>query len=393
MEITELNIGGSSPFASIGLNRTDVFDPSENIKFVNPPSFGIDRYDRRKDFVLRESIFDHESPLERERAIWEYADRHTTNSLDILSEVLAKEPNPAIRNTTLWAIQKYCQNRGLDSIYEALSDEHEEVRSWANLLIWEITGQTVLNDQRPKSFNEENPFDQTLPLQIAGYARTLVPGVGWIQATLSPMWFESIMGRVMACTNQETFDDKLIIEKKVDDFYDDGLDYFEIYEFSGHTIRVNENIKYHTYSGQSKHNFFPSGKVGLVNQEPPCKDMTVAVKRSAATYSEPFEEDPSKKIVKSVRGIYSGDAYINTEYLMSNHMKLGKGEVQLTDIFHPVGSKYTNTYLFGTFKGKLSDLNDSGRLDVNTEPCHGTKNGELDYHLIGKKSNDPHDIF
>ncbi len=389
MEITESNVRLGSPFMGTGLHRPDVFDPSENIKFVNPASLGIDRYDRRKDFTLREAIFYHESALERERAIWEYADRHTVDALDTLSEVLQRETEASIRYTTLWAIQKYCENKGLDSLHKALDDAHPEVRSWANLLIWEITGQSVLKEERPKAFNEANPFDQTLPLQIAGYARTLVPGMGWVQATLSPQWFESIMGRVMACTRQETFNNKLVIEKEIKDFHADGSNYYEIYDFTGHTYEVSETIKHHTYCGRSSHTFYPSGKVGLVDgNSGAVDDMTVVVNRVAVTRSEYLKEDPKRKIVTSVRGAYSGNAYVNIDTLLSNNMIIGKGEVQLTDMFHPVGAEYTNTYLYGTFKGKLSDNLGKGALDVNTVPCHGTIDGELDYGLKGYPNPD-----
>jgi len=56
---------------------------------------------------------------------------------------------------------------------------------------------------------------------------------------------------------------------------------------------------------------------------------------------------------------------------------------------HPVAGPLTNVFLYGTFKGLLSDLNGDGMLDLNTEQCHATAEGELDYHLVGSPNPDP----
>jgi len=378
-------------------------DPAE---FISPRRRGreiMKRFDNRSDKKLKEAIFDMESGMERERAIWEYANRHNELAIPILQDVMNSEKDPSIRWTTLWAVQKFCGVEGLSVISKGLYDENEEVRSWSNLFLYESTGEINIQEQRNFDFNPKNPFDQTLPLEISGYARTLVPEMGWVQATLSPKWFESIMGRVMACTRQATFDNKLIIEKEIKNFYDDGTNYYEIYDFTGHSFAIDKNLKKHCYHGISNHLFYPSGKVGLVRseEEKPISDMVVNVGRTATTASNNYQIETNntkeitagkkvRRIVNSVRGTYSGNAYVNTERLFENNMRIGSGEVQLTDMFHLIGMKLTNTYLFGTFKGKLSDRNNNNMLDVNTIPCHGTIDGKLDYALTGSPSEDPH---
>ncbi|GET41980.1 HEAT repeat domain-containing protein [Microseira wollei] len=384
-------------------------DPAERLEFSRPSRAGIQRFDTRNDDDLREVIFDHVLSMERERAVWEYADRNKIEALSLLREVAKKDSDPSIRWSTLWAIQKFTGLHGKDTIAESLSDEHPEVRDWAKLLLREISG--VLEgeaDTREAKFDQTNPFDQTLPLLIAGYARVLVPGLGFVQATLSPQWFESIMGRVMACTVEKTFNTDLVIEKKIAKYYLSEKEHYEIYKFGGLTQELDKHIAHHQYQCMSRHTFFPSGKVGDISVEP-IDDLDVILNRVAeteaiststiqvnlATKAAYPEASPSSqrtqpsKIVRSVRGKYMGFGYANLKQIISNEMKIGPGEVQLSSPHHPVVGALTNTFLFGTFKGKLSDLDDDGYLDINTEPCHGTVNGELDYGLTLKPNPNP----
>ncbi|HJX82966.1 MAG TPA: hypothetical protein VJ723_01335, partial [Candidatus Angelobacter sp.] len=86
-------------------------------------------------------------------------------------------------------------------------------------------------------------------------------------------------------------------------------------------------------------------------------------------------------------------AYVNVDRLMGNGLRIGSGEVQLSSKHHPRAGHLTNTFLSGTFKGKLSDTNGDGDVDINTEPCHGTIAGDLDYRLLGHPNADPYDPF
>ena len=83
-------------------------------------------------------------------------------------------------------------------------DDHPEVRDWAALFLRELTEHFVgRREGRELRFDPTNPFDQTMPLVVAGYAQLLVPGLGCFRATLSPLWFESVMGRMMVCTRAD----------------------------------------------------------------------------------------------------------------------------------------------------------------------------------------------
>ena len=366
-------------------------DPSEILEFSRPPAKNLIRFDTRTDDALRSAIFDSSSPLERERAAWEYGDRHGTAALAILREAAISDTDPAVRWNTLWLIQKIARNQSQEIISSFLHDGNMEVRDWARLLLSEINGMKSFEpDGRPLKFDSSNPFDQTLPLQIAGYARVLIPGMGWVQATLSPRWFESIMGRVMACTSEATFNNELVIEKRIEAFHPDGSDHYEIFKFQGLSHELAKGITFHNYEGRGSHTFYPSGKVED-SSITPIHDVIVNVNRIAITARITAPELNSRSIVQSVRGRYTGSAYVNLARLLANNMQIGPGEVQLSNLHHPIAGPLTNTWLYGSFKGKLSDLNGDEFLDVNTERCHGTLDGQHDADLDQVPDADPFD--
>jgi hypothetical protein len=149
----------------------------------------------------------------------------------------------------------------------------------------------------------------------------------------------------------------------------------------------------HYYEGVGIHTFYPSGIL-----EDPQQDGTpnvlVTLNRAAITTRIPLAptviQRTSGLVVESVRGSYFGFAYVNLQRLMAKaEMSISPGEVQLSSPHHHEIGHLTNTYLFGTFKGKLSDTNRDGSLDLNTERCHGTVQGELDRELDGVPDCDP----
>jgi hypothetical protein len=369
-------------------------DPAERLEFsrLRGLSVGnIARFDTRSDLLLRSTMIDHADALQRERAAWEFTDRKRLHALPELRDMLKREPDSHVRRGLLWLAQKNCGLRALQLFKEFLHDDDVEVREWAAMLLHESSGQQdTIRIERPVKRNPQNTFDQTLPLVIAGYARTLVPSLGWVQVTLSPKWFELILGRVLACTCESTFDTDLVIEKKLDKFHPDGSDHFEIFKFRGFSHALDQQTTHHQYESFTNHTFYPSGKVEDLACDP-VDDMYVILNRVAATSLAVDPVDPSRTVIQSVRGRYMGWAHINLGRMVANDMQLGPGEVQLCSLHHPTHGKLTNTFLYGSFKGKLSDLDGDGLLDVNTEPCHGNREGKLDYFVDGTLRADPFD--
>jgi hypothetical protein len=373
-------------------------DPAEFLEFSKPPSENFLRFDRRSNIELFEVARSHDSDIERERAIWELGDRLRTDGVSAIADLLRLEADSSIRRAGLWLLQKLSGHTAAAAIESFMRDDDAEVRSWATLLLDEAGSLDISRPEpRPGKFDEDNPFDQTLPLLISGYAQTHVRGLGWVQVTLSPKWFELIMGRVMACTQAKTFESDLVIEKCMKEFHGNRSDHYEVYKFRGVTFHPQPRVAHHVYSGISEHAFYPSGKVGDHSQGK-IDDVVVGAARAAQTVAvaSPLERAETERqrmvfgrAVQSVRGRYYGTAFVNVERLMQNGMKIGEGEVQLTDVHHPVVGPLTNTFLCGSFKGKLSDLDGDGCVDVNTQRCHGTVDGKLDFALLGHPNPDP----
>lgn len=379
----------------------------------------IPSFDRRSESELRDVARSHEDRVERERAIWEYAYRRGEESLPMLRDALRTEPDASVRWNVLWLALKHGREDAVPLLEAARSDAHREVRDWARVFLREVSGEPIASEYDRGVFIPDSPFDQTLPLQIAGFAILQVPGMGAMRATLSPLWFEQIMGRVLACTNRATFMRNLTIEKCLEKYHGDGSNHYEIFPFSGVSWATAEGCTQHRYESITRRTFYRSGKVEDRTKGVD-KDLPVILNRKAAVTSETLAVLPADKIdfggfiaressqpvnttaiadgkgirllngtvVRTVRGQFSGWAHTSLAHYLQ-HNRVLPGTVQLVDPLHEATADLVNTYLCGTFRGKIGDHDGDGWLDVNLIPCHGTVKGELDYHADGTLADDP----
>lgn len=379
----------------IGIDRDILaLDPAERLEFSRMRGFGdgvVSRFDKRHEAKLLDCMASHPLALERERAAWEFGDRRRIHAMPQLREMLLREPDTEVRRGLLWLVQKHGGLRAIAILRDFVGDSDVEVREWAQMLLME-SERTPLPEvtSRPTKRRPGNPFDQTLPLVIAGYARTHVPTLGWVQVTLSPKWFEQILGRVMACTREDTFEKALVIEKRLKGFHPDQSDHYEIFKFRGFSHMLDARTMHHQYESFTSHTFYPSGLVEDTSKGA-VDDMYVTLARVAATSRVADLSDPGREVIHSVRGRYMGWAHVDLARIVAAGMSIGAGEAQLASLHHRAWGHLTNTFLFGSFKGKLSDVDGDGLLDVNTEICHGTAEGELDYFADGSGRGDPFD--
>ncbi len=367
--------------------------PSRSVAFPRLTQEQVLRFDSRPDHLLRETSLDHPSALERDRAIWEYADRRRSEGVSLLALVASQDPDPLVRCSALWALRKVAGGAATQVISLFQRDDHPEVRDWAALFLRELRapGKSP-RETRELRFDSANSFDQTMPLSVAGHAQVLVPGLGRARATLSPLWFESVMGRLLACTRAATFRTELVLEKRLAGYHPDGSHHYQIFRFRGVSRDLGPGVCHHRFEALARHTFYPSGKIEDTSQ-PPLDDVVVSLPRSALTIRAPVPGDPGRTVVSSVRGHLQGAAFINIQRVLSRGMAIGPGEIQVVNPDHPVLHSLTNTYLFAAFRGKLSDLDGDGCLDVNTERCHGTLAGKLDLDLDGVPDADPYDPY
>lgn len=366
----------------------------------------VPSFDVRTDAILLETVMDSPNPIVRERALWELAYRQGNQSINLLTDVYNAEPIPCIRQNLLWLSLKLTELSALPLLEIALEDENREVRDWAKLYMNEATGTELAPEYTKAYFTEEGIYDQTLPLQIAGFAIIDVPNIGAVRATLSPLWFEKIMGRVLACTNRDTFMTNLTIEKCIYDYEGTGKHHFETYPFRGISWKSKDGRTQHRYESISDRKFYLSGKV--LDESMGVITTPVIINRGASTVDDglafvsterptfstdifrtPLEVPRSQperinttattgerglrllngRVVRGVRGQFFGWAATSLEHY-KNAGDVEPGTVQLANPLNSETSAFVNTYLCGTFRGKLGDYDGDGEAELNLIECH-----------------------
>lgn len=384
------------------IDRERSFDLAEHLPQGLLAHPTVASFDSRSDDELLATARDDVSPVERERALWEYAYRHQRDlgALKIIRDFASSDSEPSIRWNLLWLITKVQGEEAFDVLKDALHDTNPEIQEWAQSHLNEHQDGEPPGEFRRAVYEPEGVFDQTLPLEIAGFADVCLPGGGWVRATLSPLWFNHIMGRVMAAINVDTFMTDLVIEKELENYNPDGSNHYETFLFRGASLAITDDSTQHIYESNTRRRFFESGKL----KEGPPVEIPVSLSREALTQrvkpatleiasreggsDERGERLKEFGVVGTVRGKFSGWAYTDLERF-AKAGEVEPGTVQLTSPTDPLIGHRTNTALHGTFRGKLSDRDGDGILDVNSVRCHGTLKGELDLDCDGVTDDDP----
>ncbi|HEX6718362.1 MAG TPA: hypothetical protein VF088_14750 [Pyrinomonadaceae bacterium] len=384
-------------------NKEEAFciDEAEAVS-ISSRILDLPSFDMRTNQELEECAFTHIEARERERAVWELLYRDIPNRFELLRKVMEHEPNGAVRSNLLWLSLKVCASHAPGFIQAALRDDDREVRDWAKLYLSEITGITFQSEYRSGIFVPGRRFDQTLPLQIAGFAVVSAFGRD-LRIVLSPLWFSHIQGRVMACTCEQTFMTNLTIEKAYFNYHPDGTTHYEIYPFAGKSWKSSDGRTQHRYLMKALHPTYLSGRV---EEDPENKILVpIAGNRTATTvgrtiqiferlesnHDSPIPTDitPERRsVVSDVRGQYFGWAHASIKHYLS-YGDVFPGTVQLVSPVEAATADLVNCYICGTFRGKISDHNGDGLLDVNEIVCHGSQAGRLDYAGDGDFNVDP----
>ncbi|WP_285731257.1 PBS lyase [Nocardiopsis sp. ATB16-24] len=363
-------------------------DPAEYIDFARPIAENYLPFDSRSNGELEEAAFGEKTALERERALWELADRASAQALPTIARFLAQESDSHARQGSLWLALKTAGKEAVHLLRGHRDDEDPEVADWARVLLTDATGRSEARVYTSARVEETGGFDQTVPLVISGSVIVDLPETGPVRAVLSPQWFESLLGRVLASTNVETIRTDLTIEKRIEGFNEDGSPHLEIYPFRGTSVPYGDRYLEHTYLSETLRPYFPSGIVG----QGEAVDVPIALSRVAMTgFARRGEVDiqgsgvradrlraAEMPFVQSVRGRYFGWAAVNLEATMEAG-RVEAGHVQLGNPTDPIAGERTNARLYGTFRGKSGDYTGEGRqMTLNTEKCHGSPDGRID---------------
>ncbi|QEO16177.1 PBS lyase [Agromyces intestinalis] len=380
-----LSATGIDPFAGPPASR--FHDPAEHLDFARPLTDRFLPYDTRSDRQLLAAAREDDSPLERERALWEFADRTGPDALGLVDEIIREETSRDVRQGALWLALKLAGTASAETLANYTDDVDPEVADWARVLLGDVSGEAVSRVYTTALVEETGYFDQTVPLVISGNIIVQLPGVGAARAVLSPLWFDSILGRVLACTNTDTIRTDLTVEKELDAFHEDGSAHYEIFPFRGHSVEYEGKLLEHNYMSDTIRPYYPSGLVEVGE----AIDSPVSLLRIALTHLADQDEyeiigDGPRAdrvraaefpFVKSVRGRFYGFAATNLEAAMEAGI-VQAGHVQLANPSDPVAGPATNTKMYGTFRGKAGDYTSADAFTLNAIKCHGRPDGSID---------------
>lgn len=368
-------------------------DPVEYLDFGRPITEAFLPYDTRSATELIEVARGHASALERERALWELADRDGEAALPLITELVTTEQVRSVRQGMLWLAMRSAGPRSGALLEGQQDDDDPEVADWARVLLADVTGVAADRVYSSAEVEETGYFDQTVPLVISGKSIIQMPGVGSLRAVLSPLWFDSILGRVLASTNTSTVRHELTVEKELEGLHADGTNHYEIYPFRGLSTEY-EAGRYleHNYLSETMRPFYESG---IVDSGPatmvPVSLSRIALTELASKGEVEIHGDGARAermraadrpFIKSVRGRFFGWAAINLAAVFDAGM-VKAGHVQLSNPTDPVAGPATNARLYGTFRGKSGDYTGAGRMTLNTIKCHGRPDGGIDTVVDG----------
>jgi hypothetical protein len=267
-----------------------------------------------------------------------------------------------------------------------------ELQEWSNLFLQEIASNATNNikllsepvSNRDFIYHPNLEFDVTMPLMFSGIAYTKI---GFITKSIPipPLVFESIIGKAMALVRDDTFEEKMVLQKTMYGIHPDGSTHYEIFPFLGTTQTLDDNVYKHNYRTEVSRPFYPSGMTEYVGQgEHVIRGVKLSFDRVGMTTTPEKYKVDGKRLVETVRGTFFGFGDINLANAILKGFKIDNGNFQLTPKNNPYTNKPANTVFKGIFYGKLIDHNNDNKLDVNTIPINCDKDGKLDY--LGDKT-------
>ncbi|WP_404337978.1 hypothetical protein AB2M62_03905 [Sphingomonas sp. MMS12-HWE2-04] len=341
-----------------------------------------------------------QDPVARDQALWSIVD---SGNDDIKTVIRSFETGQTYRAqlSALLALRKLAHfdldraNSFLESVASDLTSV--DVAEWAALALQEIqyeggSGPHQLGDsvaKRPWSHNPSHRFDVTMPLHFECIAVTRI-GSATVRTVISPEWFSRIFGDAMALVRAETFQNQIILEKQVAGLHADGSMHYEHFPFQGETKDLGGNLHLHNYWSEIRRPFYTSGTAEVVDdRHPVLVDVPMTFFRMAITSAPAAYRIDNQPLPESVRGIFFGFGHVEPRVLLARGGKIGVGDFQISSSHNPATGEPANTSYYGTFYGKLTDMDENGNLRTNARDVHCDKDARLDYNGDGTFAPDP----
>ena len=175
----------------------------------------------------------------------------------------------------------------------------------------------------------------------------------------------------------------IVIAKTLSGLHEDGTDHYEAFLFRGFTERttpLSGNFYFETHSPRP---FYLSGKADDLS-EGVVDDVVIPFAREGQWFLNENINVNGKPAIEYVRGLFQGWAFVNFERIQkSGGDFLFPGNSVLSTLHHPVVGAKTNSFLVGSFKGKVVDWDNDGVLDLNYLQSPATARGEVDSDFDG----------
>ncbi|MDE0686464.1 MAG: HEAT repeat domain-containing protein [Candidatus Poribacteria bacterium] len=364
-------------------------DPSEYSNFAAALSRVATPIDPRTDELLAKIGIEDTDPVMREQALFELASRQGADALATLKKAFLEVPDTMVRQNLLWAIQKIGTPDAQETIIEAKSDLDPDVSEWAAIFAEEMNsleGKVTFTDiPRTAQSVPGKLFDETLFLHISCdlYIRLNEGGTAWGKMRLSPLGLARIFGQAYACPMIATRDQQIVIAKDLKGLHSDGSDYYESFLFRGFTERTESTVGNFYFESNGPRAFFLSGKAEDFSQGV-IKDVPVGFMRMGTWFLDENLPLNGDLAIRYVRGSFQGWGYVNLQRISEAGVDpIQPGNALLSTLHHPEVGPLTNTFITGSFKGRLRDTDGDGVLEFNPFDIHATLAGEVDTDLDG----------
>lgn len=338
------------------------------------------RLDNRSDAELRTQALGHPDPAQREQALFEYADRDRADGIELLAAAVGQDPDRAVRWDALWALEKLGGPRALAVLHRFGKDDDPEIAEWARLFISELSTGDPAFDGRPGTFTPGRTFDETIHLLIHCdlYVRLDDSNQHWGKISLAPQGLARIYGQAHACPNVATRERQLVIAKTIDGLHADGSPHCDNYMFRGFTDRSRRDRGNFFFESLVPRPFFKSGHADDPSEG--VRQANIGFARHGTWYLDPRFRVRDEAAIRYVRGRFQGWGYVNLARVAGKPLEeiLLPGNGVLSTLHDDEIGPMTNAFILGTFKGKLSDWDGDGRIDLNSRDVYSTVDGEID---------------
>lgn len=344
------------------------------------------RIDARPNADLHRQALGHPDAVMREQALYEYADRFEDDAIELLCQVIQQDRDRQVRWDALWALEKLGGFEAIQALRQFQDDADPEIAEWASIFLSELQSGDPVFDQRPSRSLAGRTFDETIFLLIHCdlYIRLDESNQHWGKLSLAPQGLARVYGQAHACPNVETRERQLIIAKAIEGLHPDGSPHIENFLFRGFTERVREDRGNFFFESSMKRPFFVSGHADDTSKG--VQFSPIGFARSGCWYLDQHMQIRGAPAIRYVRGTFQGWGYVNLERMIGKPLEqmLLPGNAILSTLHDPVAGPLTNTFIAGTFKGKLNDWDGDGYIDLNSRPVYSTTEGEVDSDMDGK---------